>query len=109
MDRDSIDVAIIADNDPTGFAVQFRSRKPSRFEERSEHYLTAISSVFHRKASFHIRHHDVDFPSHAKRPRSNDQGNMDSWRITELNLDPDCEDRINAALKRVKMDHLGEV
>lgn len=106
MERDSIDVATIADDDPTGSAFHFGSRILSCFEERSEHHFTVIASVCHRKASFHIGHHDVDFPTHAKRPRSNDRGNVDSWRITGFSLGPDYEECMNEALKQVKSDLL---
>ena len=66
MDRDSIEVATIADDDPPWFAFQFRSRIPSRFEKRFEYNLSTIVSFSHRKARFHIGHHDVDFATHAK-------------------------------------------
>ena len=106
MDRDSIDVTTIADDDPTGFAFHFSSRILSRFEERSEHYLTVLAGVSHRKASFHIGHHNVDFPTHVKRPGLNDRENVDLWRITGFSMEPDSEESINAALKRVKTDQL---
>jgi hypothetical protein len=74
MDRDSVDVVAIADNDPTNRALEFGSRMLGRFEERLELFLAAIASGSQRKACFHIRCHDVNFPIDGMRCGSNDRG-----------------------------------
>ena len=81
MDGDSIDVPTIADDDPTEVVCQFGSRVLSSFEERTEHYLSAIARVSHCKASFHVGHQDMYFRIHSKQSRSDNWGDMDSWRI----------------------------